>query len=156
MRGYNIVERGHIVHILPAIDISGGKSCDIFSMAKYSQAQILISIGVSAAAFTSIVVNECTALAGTNRTAIAFDYYAEETAAGDTLAARAAATSSGITPNAADTIMYILDIDAAQLTPTYHFVEVVLANGTNSVIASAMAVLSGARYAEDASPTVIA
>jgi len=156
MRGFNIVEHGHIVNILPPIDISGGKTSDTFSMAKYARAQIIIQIGVSAAAFTSIVVNECTAAAGTGATAIAFDYYAEETAAGDTLAARAAATTSGITPNAADNIMYVIDLEASQLSDTYHWVQVVLANGTNSVIASAVAILSGARYAEDASPTVIA
>ena len=65
MRGYNLVEMGHVVNILPPVDITGGKSADVFSMANYNRAQIIIQVGVSTAAWTSIVVNECTALAGT-------------------------------------------------------------------------------------------
>jgi hypothetical protein len=157
MQGFNIAEQGHVVNILPPIDISGGANCDVFSMENYGHATIIVQVGVSAAAFTSIVVKECTSVAAAGATAIAFSYYKEETAAGDTLSTKQAATTSGITPSANDTIMYVIELDARELSDGYGFVQVVLANTSpNSVIASAVAILSGARYANPASATAIA
>ena len=156
MKGIVLSEVGHFVNVLPPIDISGGKTGDVFSMAKYGHATIGIQIGVSAAAFTKILLNECTAFDGTGATAIAFNYYAEETAAGDTMAARAAATATGVTPSANDNIFYIIELDAAELSDDSHFVQLSLTNNTNSVLAAAHAWLTGARYAEESSPTAIA
>jgi hypothetical protein len=156
MKGYNIAEMGHVVNILPPIDITGGTTGDVFSMENYGHATIIVQVGVSAAAFTKILVNECTDFSGTGATAIAFNYYAEETAAGDTLSARSAATTAGVTPSANDTIFYVIELDASELSDGYNFVQLQLTNGTNSVIASAVAVLSGSRYAGTLSPTAIA
>lgn len=156
MKGYNIAEMGHVVNILPPIDITGGTTGDVFSMENYGHATIIVQVGVSAAAFTKILVNECTALDGTGATAIAFNYYAEETAAGDTLSTRTAATTAGVTPSANDTIFYIIELDASELSDGSNFVQLQLTNGTNSVIASAVAVLSGSRYGGTQSVTAIA
>ncbi len=155
MKGITLAEIGHFVNILPPIDITGGKTGDVFSMAKYAHATIVIQTGVSAAAFTKILLNECTDFAGAGATAIPFSVYKEETAAGDTLGARTAVLAAGLTPNAADTIMYIIELDASQLTAGSHFVQLSLTNTTNSVIASALAILTGARYPEEQSPTAI-
>lgn len=156
MRGIALAEVGHIVNILPPIDITGGKNGDVFSMENHSHATIIIQIGVSSAAFTKILVNECTSLAGAGATAIAFNVYKEETAAGDTLGARTAVTSAGLTPSANDTIMYVIELDAAELSDASHFVQLSLTNTTNSVIASAVAILTGARYGGEQSATAIA
>jgi hypothetical protein len=156
MKGFNIAEMGHVVNILPPIDITGGATGDVFSMENYGHATIIVQIGVSAAAFTKILVNECTSLAAAGATAIAFNYYAETTAAGDTLSALTAATSAGVTPSANDTIFYVIELDASELSDGSNFVQLQLTNGTNSVIASAVAILSGSRYAGTLSPTAIA
>ena len=156
MKGITLAERGHFVNILPPIDITGGKTGDIFSMENYAHVTIVIQIGVSSAAFTKILVNECTAFDGTGATAIPFSIYKEETAAGDTLGARTAVLAAGLTPSANDTIMYIIELDASELTADSHFVQLELTNTTNSVIASALAILTGARYAEEQSATAIA
>lgn len=157
MQGFNVAEQGHVVNVIPPIDINGGKKGDIFSMENYAHASIIVQVGVSAAAFTKILVNECTAFDGTGRTAIAYNLYAEETALGDTLGAREAVAAAGKTPSANDTIMYVIELDARELSDGSHFVEVELTNTSgNSVIASAVAILSGSRYAEDQSPTAIA
>lgn len=156
MQGITIAEQGHIVNILPPVDITGGATGDVFSMENYGHATIIVQVGVSAAAFTKILVNECTSFAAAGATAIAFDYYAEETAAGDTLTARTAATAAGVTPSANDTIFYVIELDASQLSDGYNFVQLQLTNGTNSVIASAVAILSGSRYAGTLSATAIA
>jgi hypothetical protein len=154
-KGFVIAEMGHIVNILPPIDITGGVTGDVFSMRNHAHATIIVQIGVSAAAFTKIIVNECTDFAGTGATAIAHSIYKEETAAGDTLGARTAVPAAGTTPSANDTIMYVIELDAAQLTAGSPYVQLSLTNGANSVIASAVAILSGARYGQDQSVTEI-
>lgn len=155
-KGYNVAEDGHVVNIIPPIDITGGVTGDVFSMENYAHATIIVQVGVSAAAFTKIIVNECTSLAAAGATAIAFSVYKEETAAGDTLGVRTAVAAAGVTPAAADTIMYVIELDASELTADSHFVQLSLTNDTNSVIASAIAILSGSRYAEETSATAIA
>lgn len=156
MKGFNCAEEGHVVNVLPPVDITGGKTGDVFTMERHAHVSIIIQIGVSAAAFTAILLKECTSFAAAGATAIAFNYYAETTAAGDTLAARAAATAAGITPSANDNIMYIIELDASELSDGYQYVQLALTNTTNSVLASAVAILSGSRYAKDANATVIA
>lgn len=150
------VEHKHYVNILPPVDITGGVTGDRFSMKYYKKAEIYVQVGVSAAAFTKIIVNSCSAATGGTATAIAFNYYAEETDAGDVLGARTAATSAGVTPSAANNIMYVIELDADELLDGHSWVELSLTNTTNSVIASAFAVLSGARYGQDQSVSVLA
>lgn len=155
MKGFNVAEQGHVVNLIPPVDISGGAAGDIFTMERHHHVSIIVQIGVSAAAFTKILLYECTSAAGAGATAIAFSVYKEETAAGDTLGARTAVTTAGLTPSANDTIMYVIELDAAELSDGYEWVRLNLTNGTNSVIASAVAILSGPRFGEDQSPTVL-
>ena len=150
------VEHCHYVNILPPIDITGGVTGDRFHMRNHKKAQIIVQIGVSAAAFTKIIVNSCDAATSGTATAIPFSYYAEETAAGDTLGTRTAVAAAGITPDAANGIFYVIELDVTELVDGDEWVELSLTNGTNSVIASAIAILSGSRYAGDLSATAIA
>ena len=150
------VENLHYVNVLPPVDITGGKLGDRFHMKFHKKAQIIVQVGVSAAAFTKIIVNSCDAASGGTATAIAFNMYAEETAAGDTLGARTAVAATGHTPSANDNIMYVIELDADELLDGHDWVELSLTNTTNSVIASAIAILSGSRYGGDQSGTVIA
>lgn len=156
MKGINIAEQAHVVNILAPIDITGGKTAQAFSMKDYAHASIIIPIGVSAAAFNKILVNQCTDVNGTGATAIPFALYTQETAGAshDTLSTRTQVASSGYTPNAADNIFYIIEIDASELTDGYDCIQLQLTNATNSVIASALAILSGARYGGKQSATV--
>lgn len=157
MQGINIAEQCHVVNVLPPIDISGGKDGDRFSMENYGHATIIIQVGVSAAAWTAVTVKECNAASGGTANAIGFSYYAETTDSGDTLGARTTVAATGITsPSANNNIMYVIEIDASQLTDGYQWIELNLTNGSNSVIASAVAILSGSRYANDQSETAIA
>ncbi|WP_201319147.1 hypothetical protein [Paenibacillus sp. EPM92] len=156
MRGFNIAEVGHVVNLLPPVDITGGKTGAVFSMANYGHATIIVQVGVSAAAFTKIILNECSNFAGAGAAAIPFSIYKEETTLGDTLSAREDVLATGYTPSANDNIFYVIELDGAALSEGKQFVQLSLTNGVNSVIASAVAILSGSRYAGDQSPTVIA
>ena len=156
MKGLNLAEQGHVVNILPPQDISGGVTADVFKLENYSHATIILTVGASAAAFTKILVNEATAFDGSDATAIPFALYSEEADAGDTLGAREAVAAAGKTPSANDNITYVIEVDAAELSEGSPFIQLELTNGANSVIAAAVAILSGSRYAGDQSPTAIA
>lgn len=156
MKGFVAAEMGHIVNVLPPKDINGGAVGDRFTMKNHAHASIIVQVGVSAAAFTKIIVNACTADTGGTSTAIGFKLAAEETAAGDTLGDFENVAAAGKTPAAADNIFYVIELDASELPDGKPWVEVVLTNGSNSVIASVVAVLSGARYQGENTATAIA
>jgi hypothetical protein len=69
------------------------------------------------------------------------------------LGARTAVAAAGYTPTANDGVFYVIEIDGNELPDGSPYVQLSLTNGTNSVIGSAVAILSGARYAEVQSPT---
>lgn len=159
MKGINIAEMCHVVNILPPIDVdtaSGLAASEIFSMKNYAHATIIIQCGVTDADGGNITVEECDGFAGANDTAIDFYYYAETTALGDTLGARTkAAAATGIDVSANDNIFYVIEIDASELTEDYGFLCIKWSNPGGSTIASAVAILSGSRYANDQSATAI-
>ena len=146
MRGENLFEQAHFVNLLPAVDLSGGKLTDVFHMKFHRWANIFIGIGVSAAAFTKIIVEACTDATGAGNEAIPYTLYKEETAAGDSFSAKEDVTAAGYTPSANNDIMYGIFVDSAQLPDDKPYVRVSLTNGANSVIASAVAILTGQRY----------
>lgn|ERR1019366_864761 len=147
---------GHHLQLIAPKDITGGALSPAFAMKLYAHASILIAVGASAAAFTKIIVNECTDAAGDGATAIPFDLFKAETANTDVLSARTAVLAAGFAPSAVDDIFYVIEIDANQLDQGFPYLQLSLTNGTNSVIAHAHAILSGSRYAGDQSPTVLA
>lgn len=150
------VEACHYVNIIPPVDITGGATGDRFHMKNHKKAQIVVQVGVSAAAFTKIILRSCSAATSGTATDIAFNMYSEETAAGDTLSTRTAVAATGHTPSANNGIFYVIELDADELLDGHDWVELALTNGANSVIASAVAILSGSRYANDLSATAIA
>lgn len=158
MQGINIAEQGHVVNVLPPINIAGGKTGDRFKMNNYGHATIIVQLGVSASAPTSITLKAADAASAGNTADIGFDYYAETTAAGDTLSGKTTVDTNGLTTvTANDNTMYVIEIDAAGLPEGKPWVEIALNNASgNSVIASAVAILSGSRYANDQSDTAIA
>jgi hypothetical protein len=154
-KGFVIAEEGHIVNLVPAVNITGGVTGQVFNMKNHAHVSILIQIGVSAAAFTKIIVNECTDIGGDGPVAIPFALYAQETAGAvnDVLGARQQIASAGYTPSANDGIFYVIELDASELDQGFDYVQLSLTNGSNSVIANAVAILSGARFAKVSSAT---
>lgn len=156
MSGFHVSEDGHVVNILPPIDLNGGKTSDYFSLKNYTHASIIVTIGVNAGAGSVITVEESDDNSGSHTTAIAYRVAKEETAAGDTLAALIDVTSTGFETHAsASSIAYVIEVDAADLTDGYPYLVVKFASPGASVIGSAIAVLSGSRYAGSTTPTAI-
>jgi len=156
MGKFNVAEAGHVVNVIPPIDISAGVDGDRFSLSEYSHASIIVQIGVSGAAFTKIIVYKCSAATGGTATAIAHYIYKCETDASDVLGVRTAVTTAGTTPSANNNIFYVIELEDTELSDGYEWVQGSLTNGVNSVIASCVAILSGPRYAREASATQLA
>jgi len=155
--GFSIGEgQGHYVLGVAPVDIdAGAQTSDAFKMANYTHATVIISLGVTGAAST-VTVKENTDASGSGATAIAFAYYSEETAAGDTTSARTAATSSGFATSTNDGVFYILEIDAEDLSDGSEWVTIHMSDPGAATFASIGVILSGARYAEVEAPTAIA
>ncbi len=152
----NIAEECHVVNILPPKDITGGATSDVFSLKNYAHATIIVQVGVSAAAWTKLIVEECNDFVPTIHTDIAYSIYKGEIDSGDTFGPRTVVVAAGLDPSANDNIMYVIEIDADQLTEGYGRLRLEFTNGVNSVLASAVAILSGARYGGTESATAIA
>ena len=153
----NIAEQGHVVNILPPQSITEAATSDVFSMKNYAHATIIVTAGATNADAGNITVEECDNFTPTTDTAIDFYYYAETTAAGDTLGARTLAeAATGIDVSANDNITYVIEIDARELTDGYPCLELKWSAPGGATLVSAVAVLTGSRYAEDQSGTTIA
>ena len=150
----NIAEEAHVVNILPAVDINSGDTSDYFSLKYYRHASIVITAGVTGGAST-VTVEESDNNAGNDTTAIAFDYYAETTDAGDTLGDRTAATTSGFAMSTNDNVTYIIEIDADQLTDGYPYLVVKFSNPSGATYVNASAILTEPRYSQENTPTAI-
>jgi len=156
MKGITIPEQCHIINALAPVDIGGAaKTTDYWSMELYSHASIIVKLGVVTNAPT-IKIYESDDLSGTNKTFIAFDYYAEITAAGDILTVRTAATVAGYTfPATTNNVMISIEIDASQLTDGYPCMALLTDNAAACLI-DVSVILSGAKYQREITPTAIA
>jgi len=155
-KGLNIAEEAHVVNILPPQDVSGAVNSDVFSMEGFAHATIIVTAGSTNADAGNVTVEECDDFTPTNSTAIVFSYYAETTAAGDTLGARTAATVAGIDVSGNDNIMYVIEIDAAQLTDGYPCLRIAWSACGGATYGAAIAILTGSRFAGDQNATAIA
>jgi len=149
MAKFNVGEDGHVVALLHPI--SGTSNGDIFSMANYSHCSIILTQGVAASACT-VTIKRCDDYSASNSTAINFASYSEATSGGDTLGARASGSSLSITSGSNQ--IHVIEIDSDQLTASSSKIQLNVSSA-NSLI-SAIAILSGARYGSEESPTAIA
>ena len=154
MARFYTAQEGHVINALAPVDINGGANSDIFSMKDCSHVSIIIQLGVTGAAST-ITVEECDDVTPSNSTAIAFDYYAETTASGDTLGAKTAATTAGFATSTNDSVFYVIEIDSEQLTEGYPYLRVVCSDPGASTFVSIAAVLSGFAYQQSENRTQI-
>lgn len=156
MKGINIAEQLHVVNILPPQDVDTGKTSAVFSLKNHAHATIIVQCGTTNADAGNITIEECDDFTPTNDTAIGFTYYKEETAGGDTLSAKQTATAAGIDVSANDNTTYVIEIDASQLSDGYPNLVLKWSDPGGATYGSAVAILSGSRYAGSENPTAIA
>ena len=160
MKGFVVSEAGHIVNFLPPINATGGVKAQAFTMRDYQHVSILLSLGIQAAAMTTIQVFAGTGTATTgnsvpNAVAIPYSVYKQETSGiyYDVLGPRVVVPATGLFPSANSNIFYVIELDAQELPQGNPWVQLVITNGANACQACGVAFLSGARFAEVQSPT---
>jgi hypothetical protein len=154
-KAFNVAEEGHVIPILYPIAISGlTTEPDYVNMEGYEHLDIIIALGATNGAAMTFTVKYNSSSSG--GTAMAFDYYAEETASTDVLGARTAATTAGFAAvnNTTSNIFYVISIDAAQIPDGSNFVGLVCSGAVSTTPGCAIGILSGARYAGPESATV--
>lgn len=153
----NIAEEAHVVNILSPQDVDGGVESDVFSMKNYGHATIIVTAGTTDADAGNITIEECDDFTPSNDTAIGFTYYKEETDGEDTLSTKqTAASDEEIDVSGNDDITYVIEIDAAELSDGYPNLILKWSDPNGATFGSAVAILSGARYAKESSATAIA
>jgi hypothetical protein len=175
MQGFSIAEAGHVAVLLPPQNISADSASTpinpAFSMKNYKHASILIIAGAEATQdATTLILYLCTSAAGGSPIAIPFNYYFQAAggAGNDVLGTIQNATSAGVVLAAGDfpaNGLIVIEIDANELeaaTPAPlagtlgvdSYIGVGLGSPTAADFACVTVILSGARYANPASPTV--
>jgi len=160
MSGFNLAETGHLVQLWEPADHTAAESTKVINMENYSHATVIISYGATPHADGLITVESCDNMTPSIHTEIVFDYYEcivdFEGALGDVLSAKKSAATTGLVPAEVANIMYVIELEASQLTSGHIGFRLSQADPTGASIMSAVAILSGARQAEPQSPTVIA
>lgn len=161
MIGFNISEAGHIVNLIPPVDGNAGApvTCQGFKMDKYDHASIIVQLGVTAAAPTSILLVSSTAASSGTTTALPFRSYAQVTTgtSNDVLVGPTANAATGITSvTAADKVFYVIEIDSTELPDGQPYLQLQVTCPASSILVSAVAILSAGRFQYQGSATVTA
>ena len=169
MLGFNLSEYGHVAVVLPPQNITGGQTAQAFAMKGYKHASILVIAGAEATQDTgTLLVNICANAAGGSPVAIPFNYYFQAAggAGNDVLSAIQTAPATGLVLAAANwppNGLIVIEIDANELEAagvglggdgTDSYVQVVLPAPAAADFGCIVAILSGSRFANVASPSV--
>jgi hypothetical protein len=132
-----------LIHVVPALepqDITSTTTySDIIGLKEYFGVEFLVYFGNIAGDTIAMTVEECDDISASNTTAIAFSYRESSATGTDSMGARADATTSGVTVAATDDDkVFLVDVDASELSDGYPYVRVKLDPG-----GSASAVLIG-------------
>jgi hypothetical protein len=161
-KGFVLAEEGHLVQLWEPANHTAAENTLVVRMENYNHLTAIISYGATPAADGVITVESCNNMTPSVHTPITFAYYKciidFETALGDVLGARTEVTvaATGLIPTVAANTMYVIELDADQLISGHIGFRFCQANPTGDSIMSAVAILSGARYASPQSPTAIA
>ena len=157
-KGFNIVEEGQIVTLYYPLDIdtlAAAKSPVIVLAENYAHATIIYSIGVNPLAAGVITIESVDDTTPTTSTQIMFPYYRYETsqllANGDVPGAKTWTTTAaaGLIPVAGGVpSMYVIELDIEMLVEGDIGFRMAIADPAAASVGSAIAILSGARYAK--------
>jgi len=158
MKGFNIVENGAIVPLYTPIDVdtlAAAKSPVVCLMKNFAHASIIISIGQLPRAAGVITVNSCDTVVPGTETAVMFPYYRYETSSklanGDVHGALTWTTTAaaGLIPVATGAeAIYVIELDDDLLVMGDIGFRLCIADPAAASVMSAIAILSGARYAD--------
>jgi len=160
-KGFVLAQEGHLVQLFEPLDHTAGGSSLVFRMKNYNHASVIISYGTSPRAAGVIFVESCDDMTPTTHTEIDFTCYKcildFEGALGDVMGAAVACTAAvGLVPTVVANTMYIIELDAEQLTEGHIGFRIRMVAPSAASVLSIIAILSGARQKLPQSGTVIA
>lgn len=162
MKSLNIAEAGHVINILPAVSISGGKNALPFSMKGADHVSIVISFGVMGAnPPSSILLYQCANASGANAQLMAYKWYSQPGGTGNDIPSgyTNASAANGIYtwPVSVTNYTYLIEVDAAELGDVaLPYLQVQIVDSGNTTYCSMLAVLTSLRetYQKGASMTL--
>lgn len=172
-KGFNLANDGHLVMCLgtdtvPAHELNGADHhFAVVNMENWLHVDFVVFFGTSPRAAAVITVESCSnwvTLAGspTTATKIAFQYYQRLTnqcTMGndvDSEIQTVSVAATGLVPTAGtDNILYIIPLNSDQLTSGHIGFRLDIVNAGAGCLGTVFAILSGARYAGSARPTVM-
>lgn len=127
---------------------------DVFRMSEYNHITFIIHEGVGTTGTATITVLSCDNVTPSNSTAIVFDYSLSTTA--DTFSDLATATTAGFDTTAGSNHIYVIEIDATQLSSRSgvkdQYVQLIATESADAeVLAGCIAIQSEPRNMSDAS-----
>lgn len=138
----------HIVNALaPVADaFNGTVYTDIINMKEYGHVSFLIQTGAGALGTSTITVEACDDVSGTNSSAIPFVY--QECTTGDTFAEKVKVAAAGFATTAGANKMYKVEVDADALGVSgYSYIRLKAVEVVNDpVTAGIIAVLTEAKF----------
>lgn len=159
MRGFNIVEVGHVVQILKPQAVAtsvGTVTSEFFNMENWGRANIILEIGERISGSLVLLVRDSTSATVGDSTARAFSLYPESaTPASDVPGARTAVAATGHTlVGTVDNVFAVIDINAQDLTDGSPWVGIQLTGfGSVADVLAAYAILSGGRHQKGVTAT---
>jgi len=148
------------LHVAKGIDpvadaFSGTVYSDIFSMRRHGNITFVIYKGVGATGTSTITVEACDDVSGSNVSAVAFKYQAITT--GDTHGSMTDATSAGFTTTAGSSQLYKIMCDASALLASgYGFIRLKAVESVDSpVLGGILAIMGEPRDEKAVQATVI-
>lgn len=139
----------------PVADIfNGDPVSDYVNGGLYGKIQFLLTKGVGTTGTATLTVLCSATNAGSSTTAIAFKYRVSTD--GDSFGDVTAATTSGFTTTAGSNQMYLIEVDAADLTEDKPFVALKMTETVDDPCVGAVSILlANPRYAGNSMPSAL-
>ena len=142
--------------IVPIVDAyeSGPIYSDVINMKNWKHCTFMIQEGAGATGTTTVTVESCDNITPDTTTAVAFRYKAMTS--GDTEGDTTDATTAGFGTTAGANHMYMIEVDAVELSGTDQFVRLALTELVDAAVtAGTTAILTGGRDQGDDLATAI-
>jgi len=155
--GVNIAEECHVNVVRYPIDVDtlAGAAMTIVNTHLYGHATFILTLGVTGAATTITLAEDANATPA-GGTPIDFAYYSCIVDTGDVLSARTmTAAAAGFATSVNDNITYVIEVDCNQMTDGFHYLELRQSDPGAATTCACVCILSGARYTQPESPSVL-
>lgn len=157
----DFLEMNHIIHVAGSAEVAanedifnGNIAGDVISLKNASGAVFCVVTNANAGGNATIQVYSCDDVTPTTTTPIAFKYRQVESR--DTVRPVSDATSAGFATSTGANIVYIVEVDARDLSSTDSYCQFIATEKTDAAVDGAVfGMLTGLRYPEDALATQV-